>query len=174
MLERIFNMTNNQKDFKQNIDAETTNLRPTSASEQSINHENSLNKSIATQQQEALSTYLQNHRLPDGVKFVDLEKLSNNVESLTDLVSDYDRQKLKSVLENGSKYGVMFIDDDNVAIHNISKKELTTLSKLKDYEFDPTYKAIAKDIAQLSPNVPDTVIDLGDSNSFNSDNFKDS
>lgn len=167
-------MTNNQKDFKQNIDAETTNLRPTSASEQSINHENSLNKSIATQQQEALSTYLQNHRLPDGVKFVDLEKLSNNVESLTDLVSDYDRQKLKSVLENGSKYGVMFIDDDNVAIHNISKKELTTLSKLKDYEFDPTYKAIAKDIAQLSPNVPDTVIDLGDSNSFNSDNFKDS
>ncbi len=174
MLERIFNMTNNQKDFKQNIDAETTNLRPSSASEQSINHENSLNKSIATQQQEALSTYLQNHRLPDGVKFVDLEKLSNNVESLTDLVSDYDRQKLKSVLENGSKYGVMFIDDDNVAIHNISKKELTTLSKLKDYEFDPTYKAIAKDIAQLSPNVPDTVIDLGDSNSFNSDNFKDS
>ncbi len=167
-------MTNNQKDFKQNIDAETTNLRPSSASEQSINHENSLNKSIATQQQEALSTYLQNHRLPDGVKFVDLEKLSNNVESLTDLVSDYDRQKLKSVLENGSKYGVMFIDDDNVAIHNISKKELTTLSKLKDYEFDPTYKAIAKDIAQLSPNVPDTVIDLGDSNSFNSDNFKDS
>lgn len=174
MLERIFNMTNNQKDFKQNIDAETTNLRPSSASEQSINHENSLNKSIATQQQEALSTYLQNHRLPDGVKFVDLEKLSNNVESLTDLVSDYDRQKLKSVLESGSKYGVMFIDDDNVAIHNISKKELTTLSKLKDYEFDPTYKAIAKDIAQLSPNVPDTVIDLGDSNSFNSDNFKDS
>ncbi|TWU79279.1 hypothetical protein [Lactobacillus johnsonii] len=167
-------MTNNQKDFKQNIDAETTNLRPSSASEQSINHENSLNKSIATQQQEALSTYLQNHRLPDGVKFVDLEKLSNNVESLTDLVSDYDRQKLKSVLESGSKYGVMFIDDDNVAIHNISKKELTTLSKLKDYEFDPTYKAIAKDIAQLSPNVPDTVIDLGDSNSFNSDNFKDS
>ena len=159
-------MTNNQKDFKQNIDAETTNLRPSSASEQSINHENSLNKSIATQQQEALSTYLQNHRLPDGVKFVDLEKLSNNVESLTDLVSDYDRQKLKSVLESGSKYGVMFIDDDNVAIHNISKKELTTLSKLKDYEFDPTYKAIAKDIAQLSPNVPDTVIDLGDSNSF--------
>ena len=68
-LERIFNMTNNQKDFKQNIDAETTNLRPSSASEQSINHENSLNKSIATQQQEALSTYLQNHRLPDGVKF---------------------------------------------------------------------------------------------------------
>lgn len=174
MLERIFNMTNNQKDFKQNIDAETTNLRPSSASEQSINHENSLNKSIAPQQQEALSTYLQNHRLPDGVKFVDLEKLSNNVESLTDLVSDYDRQKLKSVLESGSKYGVMFIDDDNVAIHNISKKELTTLSKLKDYEFDPTYKAIAKDIAQLSPNVPDTVIDLGDSNSFNSDNFKDS
>lgn len=167
-------MTNNQKDFKQNIDAETTNLRPSSASEQSINHENSLNKSIATQQQEALSTYLQNHRLPDGVKFVDLEKLSNNVESLTDLVSDYDRQKLKSVLESGSKYGVMFIDDDNVAIHNISKKELTTLSKLKDYEFDPTYKAIAKDIAQLSPNVPDTVIDLGDSKSFNSDNFKDS
>lgn len=167
-------MTNNQKDFKQNIDAETTNLRPSSASEQSINHENSLNKSIATQQQEALSTYLQNHRLPDGVKFVDLEKLSNNVESLTDLVSDYDRQKLKSVLESGSKYGVMFIDDDNVAIHNIAKKELTTLSKLKDYEFDPTYKAIAKDIAQLSPNVPDTVIDLGDSNSFNSDNFKDS
>ena len=44
------------------------------------------------------------------------------------------------------------------------QKELTTLSKLKDYEFDPTYKAIAKDIAQLSPNVPDTVIDLGDSN----------
>lgn len=167
-------MTNNQKDFKQNIDAETTNLRPSSASEQSINHENSLNKSIATQQQEALSTYLQNHRLPDGVKFVDLEKLSNNVESLTDLVSDYDRQKLKSVLESGSKYGVMFIDDDNVAIHNISKKELTTLSKLKDYEFDPTYKAIAKEIAQLSPNAPDTVIDLGDSNSFNSDNFKDS
>lgn len=167
-------MTNNQKDFKQNIDAETTNLRPSSASEQSINHENSLNKSIATQQQEALSTYLQNHRLPDGVKFVDLEKLSNNVEFLTDLVSDYDRQELKSVLESGSKYGVMFIDDDNVAIHNISKKELTTLSKLKDYEFDPTYKAIAKDIAQLSPNVPDTVIDLGDSNSFNSDNFKDS
>ncbi|GFI21132.1 hypothetical protein [Lactobacillus johnsonii] len=30
-------MTNNQKDFKQNIDAETTNLRPSSASEQSIN-----------------------------------------------------------------------------------------------------------------------------------------
>lgn len=167
-------MTNNQKDFKQNIDAETTNLRPSSASEQSINHENSLNKSIAAQQQEALSTYLQNHRLPDGVKFVDLEKLSNNVEFLTDLVSDYDRQELKSVLESGSKYGVMFIDDDNVAIHNISKKELTTLSKLKDYEFDPTYKAIAKDIAQLSPNAPDTVIDLGDSNSFNSDNFKDS
>ncbi len=173
-LERIFNMTNNQKDFKQNIDAETTNLRPSSASEQSINHENSLNKSIAAQQQEALSTYLQNHRLPDGVKFVDLEKLSNNVEFLTDLVSDYDRQELKSVLESGSKYGVMFIDDDNVAIHDISKKELTTLSKLKDYEFDPTYKAIAKDIAQLSPNAPDTVIDLGDSNSFNSDNFKDS
>ncbi|WP_262333502.1 hypothetical protein [Lactobacillus paragasseri] len=167
-------MTNNQKDFKQNIDAETTNLRPSSASEQSINHENSLNKSIAAQQQEALSTYLQNHRLPDGVKFVDLEKLSNNVEFLTDLVSDYDRQELKSVLESGSKYGVMFIDDDNVAIHDISKKELTTLSKLKDYEFDPTYKAIAKDIAQLSPNAPDTVIDLGDSNSFNSDNFKDS
>lgn len=166
-------MTNNQKDFKQNIDAETTNLRPSSASEQSINHENSLNKSIATQQQEALSTYLQNHRLPDGVKFVDLEKLSNNVESLTDLVSDYDRQKLKSVLESGSKYGVMFIDDDNVAIHNISKKELNTLSNLKDYEFDPAYKSVAKEMVQLAPNAPDTTIDLGDSISFDLNAFED-
>ena len=79
---------------------------------------------------------MQNHRVPDGVKFVDLEKLSNNAEFLTDLVSDYDRQELESVLESGSKYGVMFIDDDNVAIHNISKKELNILSNLKDYELD--------------------------------------
>ena len=150
-------MTNNQKDFKQNIDAETTNLRPSSASEQSINHENSLNKSIATQQQEALSTYLQNHRLPDGVKFVDLEKLSNNVESLTDLVSDYDRQKLKSVLESGSKYGVMFIDDDNVAIHNISKKELTTLSKLKRNIYFDDETSEVKNVSLLSNNTKEKI-----------------
>lgn len=166
-------MTNNQKDFNQNINAERTNLRPSSTSEQSINHENILNESIATQQQDALSTYLQNHRVPDGVKFVDLEKLSNNAEFLTDLVSDYDRQELESVLESGSKYGVMFIDDDNVAIHNISKKELNTLSNLKDYEFDPAYKSVAKEMAQLAPNAPDTTIDLGDSISLDLNAFED-
>ncbi|MEY8531771.1 hypothetical protein [Lactobacillus taiwanensis] len=166
-------MTNNQKDFNQNINAERTNLRPSSTSEQSINHENILNESIATQQQDALSTYLQNHRVPDGVKFVDLEKLSNNAEFLTDLVSDYDRQELESVLESGSKYGVMFIDDDNVAIHNISKKELNTLSNLKDYEFDPAYKSVAKEMVQLAPNAPDTTIDLGDSISFDLNAFED-
>lgn len=166
-------MTNNQKDFNQNINAERTNLRPSSTSEQSINHENILNESIATQQQDVLSTYLQNHRVPDGVKFVDLEKLSNNAEFLTDLVSDYDRQELESVLESGSKYGVMFIDDDNVAIHNISKKELNTLSNLKDYEFDPVYKSVAKEIAQLAPNAPDTTIDLGDFTSFDPNAFED-
>lgn len=77
------------------------------------------------------------------------------------------------MLKNGSKYGVMFIDSDSVAIHNISKKELNTLSNLKDYEFDPAYKSVAKEIAQLAPNAPDTTIDLGNSTSFDPNEFED-
>lgn len=133
------------------------------------------NTTIADQQKSAINHYLNNHpQLSDGIKFIDLEKLSKNEEFLTSYsIDDYDRNELQSVLKNGSKYGVMFIDSDSVAIHNISKKELNTLSNLKDYEFDPAYKSVAKEIAQLAPNAPDTTINLGDSTSFDPNAFED-
>ena len=133
------------------------------------------NITIANQQKSAINHYLNNHpQLSDGIKFIDLEKLSKNEEFLTSYsIDDYDRNELQSVLKDGSKYGVMFIDTDSVSIHNISKKELNTLSNLKDYEFDPAYKSVAKEIAQLAPNAPDTTIDLGDSTSFDSNAFED-
>lgn len=133
------------------------------------------NTTIANQQKSAINHYLNSHpKLSDGIKFINLEKLSKNEEFLTSYsIDDYDRNELQSTLKDGSKYGVMFIDTDSVAIHNISKKELNTLSNLKDYEFDPVYKSVAKEIAQLAPNAPDTTIDLGDPVSFNSYAFED-
>lgn len=133
------------------------------------------NTTIANQQKSAINHYLNNHpRLSDGIKFIDLEKLSKNEEFLMSYsIDDYDRNELQSMLKDGSKYGVMFIDTDSVAIHNISKKELNTLSNLKDYEFDPAYKLVAKEIAQLAPNAPDTTINLGNSTSFNPNAFED-
>ncbi len=133
------------------------------------------NTTIANQQKSAINHYLNNHpQLSDGIKFINLEKLSKNEEFLTSYsIDDYDRNELQSTLKDGSKYGVMFIDTESVAIHNISKKELNTLSNLKDYEFDPVYKSVAKEIAQLAPNAPDTTIDLGDSTSFDPNKFED-
>lgn len=133
------------------------------------------NTTIADQQKSAINHYLNNHpQLSDGIKFIDLEKLSKNEEFLTSYsIDDYDRNELQSVLKNGSKYGVMFIDSDSVAIHNISKKELNTLSNLKDYEFNPAYKSVAKEMAQLAPNAPDTTINLGDSTAFDPNTFED-
>ncbi|EFB62499.1 hypothetical protein HMPREF9209_0059 [Lactobacillus gasseri 224-1] len=60
----------------------------------------------------------------------------------------------------------MFTEDNEVAIHNISKKELETISSLEDYEFDPTYKTVAKDLSKVAPEAPDFSIDLGDPMSF--------
>lgn len=133
------------------------------------------NTTIANQQKSAINHYLNNHpQLSDGIKFIDLEKLSKNEEFLTNYsIDDYDRKELQSTLKAGSKYGVMFIDTDSVAIHNISKKELNTLSNLKDYEFDPVYKSVAKEMAQLAPNASDTTINLGDSTSFDPNTFED-
>lgn len=133
------------------------------------------NTTIANQQKSAINHYLNNHpQLSDGIKFINLEKLSKNEEFLTSYsIDDYDRNKLQSTLKGGSKYGVMFIDTDSVAIHNISKKELNTLSNLKDYEFDPVYKSVAKEMAQLAPNAPDTTINLGDFTSFDPNAFED-
>lgn len=133
------------------------------------------NTTIANQQKSAINHYLNNHpQLSDGIKFINLEKLSKNEEFLTSYsIDNYDRNELQSTLKDGSKYGVMFIDTDSVAIHNISKKELNILSNLKDYELDPVYKSVAKEIAQLAPNAPDTTIDLGDSTSFDPNAFED-
>lgn len=133
------------------------------------------NTTIANQQRSAINHYLNNHpQLSDGIKFINLEKLSKNEEFLTSYsIDDYDRNELQSTLKDGSKYGVMFIDTDSVAIHNISKKELNTLSNLKDYEFDPVYKSVAKEMAQLAPNAPDTTINLGDFTSFDPNAFED-
>lgn len=133
------------------------------------------NTTIANQQKSAINHYLNNHpQLSDGIKFINLEKLSKNEEFLTSYsIDNYDRNELQSTLKDGSKYGVMFIDTESVAIHNISKKELNILSNLKDYELDPVYKSVAKEIAQLAPNAPDTTIDLGDSTSFDPNAFED-
>lgn len=102
------------------------------------------------------------HQLPNGMKFVNLEKLLKNGDFFENPWVSSDRYDLFNHVYNGSKYGVIFIEDGEVAIHNLSKKELTTISNLEDYEFDPEYKKVSKDLAKVAPNAPDFSIDLGD------------
>ena len=125
-------------------------------------HETHSNDSIAFQQKEAIDKYASTHQLPNGMKFVNLEKLLKNGDFFENPWVSSDRYDLFNHVYNGSKYGVIFIEDGEVAIHNLSKKELTTISNLEDYEFDPEYKKVSKDLAKVAPNAPDFSIDLGD------------
>ncbi len=61
------------------------------------------NTTIANQQKSAINHYLNNHpQLSDGIKFINLEKLSKNEEFLTSYsIDDYDRNKLQSTLKIG-------------------------------------------------------------------------
>lgn len=142
--------------------AEKANLSTSSLNSESSYHETHLNDSIASQQKEAIDKYAITHQLPNGMKFVNLEKLSKNDDFFENPWVSSDKYDLINHVYNGSKYGVMFIEDGEVAIHNLSKKELTTISNLEDYEFEPKYKEAAKDLAKVAPNAPDFSIDLGD------------
>lgn len=144
-------------------DVERANLSTSSVnSELSFYHETHSNDSIAFQQKEAIDKYASTHQLPNGMKFVNLEKLLKNGDFFENPWVSSDRYDLFNHVYNGSKYGVIFIEDGEVAIHNLSKKELTTISNLEDYEFDPEYKKVSKDLAKVAPNAPDFSIDLGD------------
>lgn len=114
------------------------------------------------QQKATIDEYYKNHKVPNGVKFIKLDKLVNNDKFFENPWVSSDKYDLTNHVYNGSKYGIMFIEDNEVAIHNISKKELETISNLEDYEFDPDYKKVAKELAKVAPNAPDFSIDLGD------------
>lgn len=114
------------------------------------------------QQKAAINDFYTNHKVPNGVKFINLEKLLNNDKFWKNPWVSSDKYDLTTHVYNGSRYGVMFIEDGEVAIHNISKKELETISNLEDYEFAPDYKKVAKDLAIVAPNVPSFSIDIGE------------
>lgn len=143
-------------------DVERANLSTSSVNSELSYHETHSNDSIAFQQKEAIDKYASTHQLPNGMKFVNLEKLLKNGDFFENPWVSSDRYDLFNHVYNGSKYGVIFIEDGEVAIHNLSKKELTTISNLEDYEFDPEYKKVSKDLAKVAPNAPDFSIDLGD------------
>ncbi len=143
-------------------DAERANLSTSSLNSELSYYETHSNDSIAFQQKEAIDKYASTHQLPNGMKFVNLEKLSKNDDFFANPWVSSDRDDLFNHVYNGSKYGVIFVEDGEVAIHNFSKKELTTISNLEDYEFDPEYKKVSKDLAKVAPNAPDFTIDLGD------------
>lgn len=143
-------------------DVERANLSTSSVNSELSYHETHSNDSIAFQQKEAIDKYASTHQLPNGMKFVNLEKLLKNGDFFENPWVSSDRYDLFNHVYNGSKYGVIFIEDEEVAIHNLSKKELTTISNLEDYEFDPEYKKVSKDLAKVAPNAPDFSIDLGD------------
>lgn len=128
---------------------------------------NNKSSEIAKLQKAAIDKYYENHKIPNGIEFINLEKLSKNIEFFESPWVSSDRYDLLNYVYTGSKYGVIFIEDDEIAIHNFSKKELETISKLQDYEFDSDYKAAAKEMAKIAPDAPDFSIDLGNSIEFN-------
>lgn len=148
------------------FDVERANIKSRSNTRSLITNEKHTEALLGQRQKHAIDNYYKNHKLPNGVDFVDLEKLSYNNEFRDNPWIAQDIADLINHVNTGSKYGVMFTEDNEVAIHNISKKELETISNLENYEFDPTYKTVAKDLAKVAPEAPDFSIDLGDPMSF--------
>ena len=163
---KIYNSRTNTSRYTQDNNAERANIKSRSNTRSLITNEKHTEASLGQQQKNAIDNYYKNHKLPNGVDFVDLEKLSYNNEFRDNPWIAQDIADLINHVNTGSKYGVMFTEDNEVAIHNISKKELETISNLENYEFDPTYKTVAKDLAKVAPEAPDFSIDLGDPMSF--------
>lgn len=163
---KFYNSRIDTSRFIQDNNAERANIESRSNTRSLITNEKHTEASLGQQQKNAIDNYYKNHKLPNGVDFVDLEKLSYNNKFRDNPWIAQDIVDLINHVYNGSKYGVMFTEDNEVAIHNISKKELETISSLEDYEFDPTYKTVAKDLSKVAPEAPDFSIDLGDPMSF--------
>lgn len=163
---KIYNSRTNTSRYTQDNNAERANIKSRSNTRSLITNEKHTEASLGQRQKNAIDNYYKNHKLPNGVDFVDLEKLSYNNEFRDNPWIAQDIADLINHVNTGSKYGVMFTEDNEVAIHNISKKELETISNLENYEFDPTYKTVAKDLAKVAPEAPDFSIDLGDPMSF--------
>ncbi|MCZ3527079.1 DUF814 domain-containing protein [Lactobacillus gasseri] len=163
---KFYNSRIDTSRFIQDNNAEIANIESRSNTRSLITNEKHTEASLGQQQKNAIDNYYKNHKLPNGVDFVDLEKLSYNNKFRDNPWIAQDIVDLINHVYNGSKYGVMFTEDNEVAIHNISKKELETISSLEDYEFDPTYKTVAKDLSKVAPEAPDFSIDLGDPMSF--------
>ena len=159
---KIYNSRTNTSRYTQDNNAERANIKSRSNTRSLITNEKHTEASLGQRQKNAIDNYYKNHKLPNGVDFVDLEKLSYNNEFRDNPWIAQDIADLINHVNTGSKYGVMFTEDNEVAIHNISKKELETISNLENYEFDPTYKTVAKDLAKVAPEAPDFSIDLGD------------
>lgn len=163
---KFYNSRIDTSRFIQDNNAERANIESRSNTRSLITNEKHTEASLGQQQKNAIDNYYKNHKLPNGVDFVDLEKLSYNNKFRDNPWIAQDIVDLINHVYNGSKYGVMFTEDNEVAIHNISKKELETISSLEDYEFAPTYKTVAKDLSKVAPEAPDFSIDLGDPMSF--------
>lgn len=163
---KFYNSRIDTSRFIQDNNAERANIESRSNTRSLITNEKHTEASLGQQQKNAIDNYYKNYKLPNGVDFVDLEKLSYNNKFRDNPWIAQDIVDLINHVYNGSKYGVMFTEDNEVAIHNISKKELETISSLEDYEFDPTYKTVAKDLSKVAPEAPDFSIDLGDPMSF--------
>lgn len=163
---KIYNSRTNTSRYTQDNNAERANIKSRSNTRSLITNEKHTEASLGQRQKNAIDNYYKNHKLPNGVDFVDLEKLSYNNEFRDNPWIAQDIADLINHVNTGSKYGVMFTEDNEVAIHNISKKELETISNLENYEFDPTHKTVAKDLAKVAPEAPDFSIDLGDPMSF--------
>lgn len=163
---KIYNSRTNTSRYTQDNNAERANIKSRSNTRSLITNEKHTEASLGQRQKNAIDNYYKNHKLPNGVDFVDLEKLSYNNEFRDNPWIAQDIADLINHVNTGSKYGVMFTEDNEIAIHNISKKELETISNLENYEFDPTYKTVAKDLAKVAPEAPDFSIDLGDPMSF--------
>lgn len=163
---KIYNSRTNTSRYTQDNNSERANIKSRSNTRSLITNEKHTEASLGQRQKNAIDNYYKNHKLPNGVDFVDLEKLSYNNEFRDNPWIAQDIADLINHVNTGSKYGVMFTEDNEVAIHNISKKELETISNLENYEFDPTYKTVAKDLAKVAPEAPDFSIDLGDPMSF--------
>lgn len=163
---KFYNSRIDTSRFIQDNNAERANIESRSNTRSLITNEKHTEASLGQQQKNAIDNYYKNHKLPNGVDFVDLEKLSYNNKFRDNPWIAQDIVDLINHVYNGSKYGVMFTEDNEVAIHNISKKELETISSLEDYKFDPTYKTVAKDLSKVAPEAPDFSIDLGDPMSF--------
>lgn len=159
---KIYNSRTNTSRYTQDNNAKRANIKSRSNTRSLITNEKHTEASLGQRQKNAIDNYYKNHKLPNGVDFVDLEKLSYNNEFRDNPWIAQDIADLINHVNTGSKYGVMFTEDNEVAIHNISKKELETISNLENYEFDPTYKTVAKDLAKVAPEAPDFSIDLGD------------